>query len=50
MSQGKSRSESYRFIANDVERTVRSLVPNDFEWTLGQSGRTTVADFDVVEG
>jgi len=47
LTDGMRRSDSYRAIAEEVERVVRSLAPNDFEWTLGDAGRTPHATFEA---
>jgi long-chain acyl-CoA synthetase len=39
----KSRSESYRAIAQHVEGIVRRLAPKDYAWTLGATGTTPLA-------
>ena len=45
MTDGMGRADSYREIANHCEGVVRRLCPDDFEWTLGEPGRATVADY-----
>ena len=47
LAHGCSRSESYRRIASDMERRVRSLAPEDYAWTLGEAGRLSVAEFET---
>jgi len=47
LTEGLSRSESYRKIAENVERVVRSLAPADYEWTLGEAGRVPVAEYEA---
>ncbi|HTM18871.1 MAG TPA: lysophospholipid acyltransferase family protein, partial [Kofleriaceae bacterium] len=37
MTQGMSRSESYRVIAAHVEKVVRGLAPKQYAWTLGEA-------------
>ncbi len=44
LTKGRSRSASYRVIASHVEGVVRSLAPDDLVWTLGESGRSSVAE------
>jgi long-chain acyl-CoA synthetase len=36
----RPRSEQYRAITYDVERTIRRLAPRDAQWTLGEEGLT----------
>lgn len=38
------RSDRYRRVATHVERVVRRLAPEDQLWTLGDAGRSAVAD------
>jgi long-chain acyl-CoA synthetase len=47
MTEGMSRSESYRAIAEEVERVVRSMAPPAYEWTLGEAGRTPLASYEA---
>jgi hypothetical protein len=39
----RSRSESYRAIAQKVEGVVRKLAPKQYAWTLGETGTTPLA-------
>jgi long-chain acyl-CoA synthetase len=50
LSEGKTRSASYRAISSHVERTVRRLAPRDYEWTLGEAGREAMADHLSAQG
>jgi long-chain acyl-CoA synthetase len=50
MTEGATRAETYRRIATNVERVVRKLCPEDLEWTLGDSGRTPVAEWEEQGG
>ena len=49
MSEGKSRSESYRAIGAKVEGIVRKLAPKDYRWTLGEAGTTPLANLAQEE-
>jgi long-chain acyl-CoA synthetase len=41
MTAGMGKAESYRTIAAHVEGVVRRLCPRRYEWTLGESGRSS---------
>jgi 1-acyl-sn-glycerol-3-phosphate acyltransferase len=45
LAAGKTRSESYRSIAQHVEGVVRRLAPKRLAWTLGEAGVTPLAQF-----
>ncbi|MBT8494049.1 MAG: AMP-binding protein, partial [Deltaproteobacteria bacterium] len=49
MTAGMKRAESYRHIATYVEGEVRRMVPSEYEWTLGSSGRLPVAEFEATD-
>jgi long-chain acyl-CoA synthetase len=42
LAAGHGKAESYRRIATHVEGIVRGLCPREYEWTLGESGRSPV--------
>jgi hypothetical protein len=46
LAAGHSRSEGYRAIAWNVERTIRRLAPPSEKWTLGEAGTTPLADYE----
>lgn len=48
LMEGKRRSEAYRAVATDIERRVRALAPQKFEWTLGEAGRLPVSAFEEL--
>jgi long-chain acyl-CoA synthetase len=49
MTAGLKRAESYRRIAYRMEESVRELVPTDYEWTLGESGRKPAAPVELQQ-
>jgi long-chain acyl-CoA synthetase len=46
----RSRSESYRAIAQHVEGVVRRLAPTSYAWTLGDAGKTPLAEWQKQHG
>jgi len=46
----RTRSESYRAVSQHVEGVIRGLAPRRFEWALGPSGRTPVAEWEAGQG
>jgi long-chain acyl-CoA synthetase len=50
MTREASRTASYRAIADHVERVVRGLAPAEYEWTLGEAGRQTLAAWQSSVG
>jgi long-chain acyl-CoA synthetase len=44
------RSQQYRAITQDVERTIRRLAPRDAAWTLGEAGVTPYAEWQAEHG
>ncbi|ACY15750.1 AMP-binding protein [Haliangium ochraceum] len=44
LAAGKSRSAAYRAISQQVEARVRKLAPAEYEWTLGEAGRTPAGE------
>jgi long-chain acyl-CoA synthetase len=40
IADGAGKAESYRRVSTHVERIVRKLCPEEYAWTLGESGRT----------
>jgi long-chain acyl-CoA synthetase len=49
LADGRSRADAYRVIAAHTERIVRRLAPESQVWTLGQAGRSALADQQEVE-
>ncbi|HUH03202.1 MAG TPA: AMP-binding protein, partial [Kofleriaceae bacterium] len=49
MTEGMSRSEAYRTIAQHVEGMVRRMAPERLEWTLGDAGRLPVAQWEASQ-
>jgi len=43
LADGAGKAESYRRVSTHVERIVRKLCPESYEWTLGESGRAPAA-------
>jgi long-chain acyl-CoA synthetase len=39
LTDGAGKAESYRRVSTHVERIVRKLCPEEYAWTLGESGR-----------
>ena len=39
LADGAGKAESYRRVSTHVERIVRKLCPEEYAWTLGESGR-----------
>jgi 1-acyl-sn-glycerol-3-phosphate acyltransferase len=50
MGAGKSRSESYRAISQQVEGMIRRLAPREKAWTLGDAGTTPLAQWQAEHG
>ncbi len=50
LAAGKPRSEQYRAITFDVERTIRRLAPRDAAWTLGDAGTQPMAEYLAERG
>jgi 1-acyl-sn-glycerol-3-phosphate acyltransferase len=43
LTDGAGKAESYRRVSTHVERIVRKLCPEEYAWTLGESGRAPAA-------
>ncbi len=47
LGAGRSRSATYRRVANHLERIVRSMAPVQYRWTLGEAGLSPYAEWQA---